>query len=140
MQVTSTASAVRSQALAAIHRAQKHSKHPKLDFIALALHGKKVGFDKVIAMIDEMSSVLKSEQAEDDKKKEYCESEFDKADDQKKSVTRSISDAEKAIADAKESVMTLKDEMKTTAAEIKDLDKSVAEMTEQRKEESAAFK
>merc|ERR1719163_776981 len=91
-------------------------------------------------MIDEMTSVLKEEQAEDDKKKEYCEAEFDKADDQKKAVTRSISDAEKAIADAKETVMTLKEEMKTTTAEIKDMDKSVAEATEQRKEENAAFK
>jgi len=140
MQVTSTASAMRSEALAAIHEAQKHVKHPKLDFIALALHGKKVGFDKVIAMIDEMSNVLKTEQAEDDKKKQYCEAEFDKADDEKKSVQRSISDAEKAIADAKETVYTLKEEMKTTAAEIKDMDKSVAEATEQRQEENSAYK
>merc|ERR1719478_1857942 len=91
-------------------------------------------------MIDEMSNVLKTEQAEDDKKKQYCEAEFDKADDEKKSVQRSISDAEKAIADAKETVATLKDEMKTTAAEIKDMDKAVAEATEQRQEENAAFK
>merc|ERR1719163_519485 len=91
-------------------------------------------------MIDEMTSVLKEEQAEDDKKKEYCEAEFYKADDQKKAVTRTISDAEKAIADAKETVFTLKEEMKTTAQEIKDLDTSVKEATAQRKEENAAFK
>jgi outer membrane murein-binding lipoprotein Lpp len=40
-----------------------------LDFIMLALHGKKFGFEKVIAMIDSMVNTLKQEQIEDDNKK-----------------------------------------------------------------------
>merc|ERR1719223_2547007 len=99
VQMTSTMSATRSQALAAVRAAQASAKHsPKLDFIALALHGNKMGFDKVVKMIDNMVSVLNSEQADDDKKKEYCESEFDKAEDEQKAFKRSVEDADKAIA------------------------------------------
>merc|ERR1719482_2378232 len=66
---------------------------PRLNFIALALHGKKFGMEKVIKMIDEMVVVLKTEQEDDDKKKEYCAAEFDQADDKKKEYERAVSDA-----------------------------------------------
>jgi len=140
MQVSATASSMKAQALQTIHAARKGKHTPKLDFIALALHGKKVGFDKVIKMIDDMVTVLKTEQAEDDKKKEYCTSEFDQAEDQKKSLERTVSDADKAISDAKETVIGLQDEMKAIAAKTKEMDKSVEEATEQRKEENSAYK
>jgi len=142
MQVQMTETATRQRALDAIHEIQRKSNHPshRLDFISLALHGKKVGFEKVIAMVDEMMGVLKTEQAEDTKKKEYCEAEFDKADDEKKELERGVSDAQTAIDDAKETVATLADEIKAVSQGIKDLDKQVAEATEQRKEENAAYK
>jgi len=140
MQVTATASSMKAQALQTIHAARKGKHMPKLDFIALALHGKKVGFDKVIKMIDDMITVLKTEQAEDDKKKDYCTAEFDQAEDQKKSLERTVSDAEKAISDAKETVIGLKDEMKAISDSLKEMDKSVKEATEQRKEENGAYK
>ena len=54
----------RQQALAVI-RAARHD--PKLNFIALALHGKQMGFAKVIAMVDDMVASLKKEQEDDDK-------------------------------------------------------------------------
>merc|ERR1711881_259562 len=84
---------------------------PQLDFIALAIQGRKIGFEKVIKMIDEMAATLKTEQADDDNKKEYCNKEFDLADDKKKGLERSISDLEKAIADAKDGIATTKDEI-----------------------------
>merc|ERR1719364_680664 len=127
---------MRERALSAI-RSVPHSVH--LDFIALAIQGKKIGFEKVIGMIDEMVVTLKQEQADDDNKKEYCAKEFDLADDKKKELERSISDLEKAISDAKEGIATLKDEIKALEASIKALDKSVAEATEQRKEENEDF-
>jgi len=110
-----------------------------LDFIALALHGKKVGFEKVIAMIDELTEVLKKEQVDDNNKKEYCELQFDSLDDKKKELERAKSDAEKAIEDATEAIATLTSEIEALAAGIKALDKSVAEASEQRKEENAEF-
>merc|ERR1719409_1382881 len=117
----------------------KATNAPRLNFIALALHGKKFGMEKVVAMIDDMVVLLKQEQSDDDKKKEYCTSEFDKADDKKKSLERAVSDANTAIADSEESLATLSSEIKALKAAIKDLDKQVAEATEQRKTENADY-
>merc|ERR1719252_361325 len=69
LQVKVSEAAVRASALKAIKRAP-HSVH--LDFIALAIQGKKIGFEKVIKMIDDMAATLKTEQQDDDAKKEYC--------------------------------------------------------------------
>merc|ERR1712228_1129690 len=75
----------RQQALAVIHAARRGNR-PELNFLALALQGKKVNFAKVLTMIDEMVVVLKAEQQDDNDKKEYCEMQFDLADDKKKSL------------------------------------------------------
>ena len=63
-----SSAALRANALAAIRRAP-HSVH--LDFIALAIQGKQMRFEKVI------KTTLKTEQADDDNKKEYCAKQFD---------------------------------------------------------------
>merc|ERR1719269_130668 len=125
---------MRLQALALIRKAETGKKAHPLDFIALALEGKKMGFEKVIKMIDEMAATLKKEQQDDDNKKEYCAAQFDQADDKKKGLERSISDLETAISDAKEGITTTKAEIEALQDGIKALDKSVAEATEQRKE------
>merc|ERR1719460_434501 len=109
------------------------------DFIALAIKGKKIGFDKVIKMIDEMVVTLKTEQEDDDHKKEYCAKQFDESDDKKKSLERSKSDVETAIEDTKEGISTTESEIEALEDTIKALDKSVAEATEQRKEENEDF-
>merc|ERR1719426_278549 len=136
VQLKDTSSSMRARALSAI-RSSPRSLH--LDFIALAIQGKKIGFEKVIKMIDEMVVTLKTEQQDDDHKKEYCNKEFDLADDKKKGLERSVSDLEKAIADAKEGIAASKDDIAALEASIKALDKSVAEATEQRKEENEEF-
>merc|ERR1719361_2380440 len=97
-------------------------------------------FDKVIAMIDKMVTELKTEQKDDDNKLEYCKVELDLADDKKKALERSVADLEKAIAKAKELIATLTDEIAALTAGIIALDKSVAEATENRKEENEEFK
>merc|ERR1719463_932937 len=112
-------------------RSTVNSDRPRLDFIALALRGKKIGFEKVIAMIDSMVQTLKDEQAEDDKKEEYCAVQFDQSDDKKKTLERSVSDLETAIAHT--------EEIAALNAGIAALDKSVAEATEQRKAENEVF-
>jgi len=106
----------------------------------LAIRGKKVNFDKVITMIDDMVALLKQEQLDDDHKKEYCLGQFDIADDKKKELTRQEGKLTASIEDAKESIATLIDEIKTLGQGIKDLDKTVAEATDNRKEENSDFK
>merc|ERR1719197_1373543 len=112
---------------------------PQLDMIALALRGKKIGFEKVIKMIDEMVETLKKEQVDDDDKKEYCATEFDTADDKKKVLEKTIADLETAIATDKEGIATLTSEIEALEDSIKALDKAVAEATEQRKQENEDY-
>merc|ERR1719206_186691 len=136
MQVDRSAAGVRARALEVL---KSHGPMPRLDFIALAIRGKKAGFEKVVGMIDNMMELLGKEQDEDDKKKEYCDKEFDVADDKKKELERTIEDTNTAIEATQEAIATLTDEIKALVAGIAALDKSVAEATEQRKEEHAAF-
>jgi len=108
-----------------------------LNLIALALKGKKVSFDKVLVMVDDMVALLKKEQVDDDDKKAYCEKLIDQTEDKVKELELTVSDLAKAVADAKESVATLTEEIESLSDGIKALDKQVAEATEQRKEEHA---
>jgi len=131
-----SAAQMRARALASVHQVRRS---PAVDLIAMALHGKTAGFEKVQAMIDEMIQVLATEQGDDDKKKDYCAQEFDSSDDKKKGLERSISDADVAVANAQEGIATLTEELKALASGIEKLDKSVAEATEQRKQEHADY-
>merc|ERR1719498_2103296 len=80
---------MRARALATLYEAAKRSSHrPQFDFITMAIQGKKIGFEKVIKMIDDMVVTLKKEQLDDDHKKEYCAKQFDMADDKKKGLER----------------------------------------------------
>merc|ERR1719502_2430375 len=90
-------------------------------------------------MIDNMVATLKTEQQDDNDKKEYCNAQFDLSDDKKKGLERSVSNLDKAIAKAKEGIAALADELAALEAGIKALDKSVAEATEQRKEENEEY-
>merc|ERR1719504_641570 len=90
-------------------------------------------------MIDNMVATLKKEQQDDNDKREYCNMQFDLADDKKKGLERGVSNLEKAIAKAKEAIAALAEEIAALEAGIVALDKSVAEATEQRKEENADY-
>jgi septal ring factor EnvC (AmiA/AmiB activator) len=135
VQVQVSQSSVKKQALALLKGRKGQKADPRMDLIELAMHGGKMGFEKIIKMIDRLVVDLKAEQGVDTDKKAYCEAEFDKAEDKKKGLELDISDLEKAIEDAEESIATVASEIKALTAGIKDLDKSVAEATETRKEE-----
>merc|ERR1719340_362556 len=147
VQLQQTRSMLRERALAQVRRAWGASEgrhRPGLDFLVLALTGKKAlsqgMFDKVIRMCDDLVAELKQEQQDDNDKKEYCEKQFDLADDKKKSLERAEKNAENAIAKAKESIEIFTDEIKALEKGIKELDKSVVEATEQRQEANQEFK
>merc|ERR1719161_467931 len=118
---------------------QWEAGRPQLDVILLALRGQKIGFEKVIKMIDEMVETLKKEQVDDDNKKEYCSTTLDTADNKKKELEKTIADLETAIATDKEGIATLTAEIEALEYSIKALDKAVAEATAQRKEENEAY-
>merc|ERR1719331_680540 len=91
-------------------------------------------------MIDDLVVELKKEQQEDEDKKEYCDEQFDLSDDKKKALEKSISDLETAIQESEEGILTTKEQIDALEDGIVALDKSVAEATEQRKEENTDYK
>jgi len=107
----------------------------QIDLIGLALRGKKVSFVKVIAMIDDMVVLLGKEQADDDNKRELCQLQLDKAEDDIKVLDTTVSDLEKSIAEGKDNIATLTDEIASLSDGLKQLDKDVAEQMDMRKEE-----
>jgi len=111
LQITNTATLMKSQALRIINTLRKHRKSVRIDFIALSLRGKKIGFGKVIEMIDGLVAELKADQIADSDKKEYCAVSFDTADDKKKVLEKSVSDLETAIADSKAGIATTTEEI-----------------------------
>merc|ERR1719345_691670 len=141
MQVKVSTSSMREQALAVLEAARgaKTDDRHRIDYIMLAIRGKKFGFDKVLTMIDNMVELLGTEQLDDNDKKEYCEMQFDNADDKKKGLERDVSKLEAAIEQSKESITTLTSEITALSAGIAALDKQVAEATEQRKEENSDY-
>merc|ERR1719223_1513432 len=100
----------------------------------------KIGFDKVITLMDEMVANLKKEQIDDDNKKEYCDKQFDIAEDKKKELEQSVDDSITAIDEMEGSIEKLTEEIASLTKGIKKLDKSVADATEQRKEENTEYK
>jgi hypothetical protein len=138
LQTTQAASSqMRKQALAALGRGAHKDFH--LDLIAMALRGKKFSFDKVIAMVDEMVALLAKEQQDDDSKKEMCEMQLDKAEDDLKVLETTVADLEKSMEEGKEEIATLTDEIAALTKGLEDLDKSVKEAMDTRKEENEDY-
>merc|ERR1719183_731520 len=138
LQTTQAASnQMRKQALAALNRGNHKDFH--LDLISMALRGKKFSFDKVIAMVDDMVALLAKEQADDDSKKEMCEMQLDKAEDDLKVLETTVADLEKSMEEGKEEIATLTDEIAALTKGLADLDKSVQEAMETRKEENEDY-
>jgi sorbitol-specific phosphotransferase system component IIBC len=141
MQTSTNRASTRARVLAAIQQAQQSSKvaRPLYDFIAMAIKGKQIGLKHKFEMIDGMVATLKKEQTDDDNKKEYCAKQFDVSEEKKKEIEHALADVESVIAEAKEGIATTKSEIEALEDGIKALDKSVAEATEQRKEENEDF-
>jgi chromosome segregation ATPase len=118
----------------------QHVQGVHVDLLEVALRGGKQGFEKIITMVDKLTAELKEQQKDDDAKKSYCEAEFDKADDRKKSLAQDITDLETAIDDATEAIGTLKTEIEALDDGIRALDKEVETATENRQEEHEEFK
>merc|ERR1719247_2385085 len=97
------------------------------------------GFDKVVAMVDNMVAVLAKEQADDDAKKDFCVAELNKAEGEEKALAGEVSDIDADIEEKSDQISTLASEIKALQQGIADLDKSVAQATEQRQDEHAEY-
>jgi len=111
----------------------------QLNLIAYALSSKKADFSKVLAMVDNMVTLLGKEQSDDDAQKNMCDKDFAESAEHKKETEEAIASSKANVAEMEESTATLASEIATLTDEIKALDTAVAEATEQRKEEHADF-
>merc|ERR1719271_1557259 len=141
LQLTRSEQELRGAAVQALRKAKTSGAgvNPKFTLIALAIEGKKVGFEKVVKMIDEMVVTLKTEQTDDDAKKDWCTTEFDSSEDTHKDTKRLIDGISAKIAETEEAITSTTAEIETLKADITALDKAVAEATAQRKAEHADF-
>merc|ERR1719420_1403924 len=110
-----------------------------LSLLEFALKAKKVDFSKILAQIDGMVKVLGAEQKEDEETKAFCSAELDKSEKSKADTEDAIAQSEASIEEMTEESSTLASEIADLQAEIKNLDKAVAEATEQRKDEHEDF-
>merc|ERR1719181_1332940 len=129
---------IRDEALSKMQDAAKRNPQ-QLGFIELALQGKKVSFDKVIKMIDDMVVLLGEEQKDDEAQKEWCETEFRTSELKEVDLKHKLEGLTASIEEMEGSIATLKDEIKALEDGIVALDKSVAEATETRKAEHEEF-
>jgi uncharacterized protein YoxC len=141
LQVSTKSATAKSKALTIVRKMKAAAKgaRPELDLLAMALSGRKVDFSKVIKMIDDMAALLKTEQIDDDSKKEYCSMQLDMAEDKAKELQGKVEDLTASIEEKEELIKVVTEELKELAKSIKKLDKSVADATYQRKGEHEEY-
>jgi len=107
--------------------------------ISMALSGKSVDFTKVISMIEEMVSLLKQEQIDDDNKKTYCVDSIDRLEDEGKSLAVDIKSHKSAISDFTEQLSGTEERLDAVTKSVAELDASVAKSTKIRQDEHSEF-
>merc|ERR1719261_1336738 len=111
----------------------------QLELLEFSLKAKKVDFSKILAMIDGMVEVLHQEQKDDDTQKVFCDTDIEKSAAEKKDTEEAVAASQAFIEETTAESASTGEEILSLQKEIKDLDKAVAEATEQRKEEHAEF-
>jgi len=140
LQIKVSSKDIRKKALQALQTARKTTViEPRVDFVEVALHGGKIGFGKIVELIDALVVELKKDQSADDEKKGYCGAELDKTEDRAKVLSQDYSDFETSLDDAKEAVSTFTVEIEALSDGITAMDKEVAVATGTRKEENEDF-
>eukprot|EP00397_Hematodinium_sp_SG-2012_P006445 GEMP01006475.1.p1 GENE.GEMP01006475.1~~GEMP01006475.1.p1 ORF type:complete len:679 (+),score=192.61 GEMP01006475.1:164-2200(+) len=135
----SAADSVRERAKNIISQVAQTYKGNNFDFLSLALSGKNVNFSKVIAMADNMVTILAKEQKDDDAHKEYCTEKFDTSDGTARSISRNIQNLQNTKEETDNISNNLNRDIETLKEGVKSLDQQVAQATEQRKQEHAEF-
>merc|ERR1719213_176151 len=88
-------------------------------------------------IIAKMIANTEKKQADDDAKREFCLAEMAKIEREEKALAAKVGDLEADVAKLEDAIASLTSEIAALQQGLLDLDKSVAEATEQRKEEHA---
>merc|ERR1740138_2003632 len=130
LQIQAPIKQLKGEALQALEgAAPKGGADPRVELVALALRSKKTTFGKVVQMIDDMIKLLNQEQKDDADKRQYCQEEIDKTEDEKKEADHKVSDLRKAITQANQKAASLTKDIKSKEDGIAALDKQVAQAT-----------
>merc|ERR1719463_981569 len=86
-----------------------------------------------------MVGVLEGEQVKDDKQDVWCLAELDKAKDEAKATEVDIGELASAVEEARDTIATVAGEITALKEGLVDLDKSVTDATEQRKDEHEEY-
>merc|ERR1719327_749276 len=86
-----------------------------------------------------MMDVLKKEQEDDTKKKSWCQDELGKAEGQEKVKQEQMDTLTATVEELADNIASIDEQVKTLQLEVRNLDKSVADATEQRKKEHAEY-
>ncbi|CAJ1453172.1 unnamed protein product [Effrenium voratum] len=127
------------QAAALLKAAAKASNRPELNFLALALAGKKADFTKILEKIDGMVALMKQEGADDKSKKEYCEKEFRGVAAKSKSLESKMKTLAASVTEKKGAIAKLSEDIAALQSGVQALDSSVATAGSNRKAEHAEF-
>merc|ERR1719221_609883 len=106
---------------------------------ALKAGAKKVDFSKVIKMIDDMVVLLKKEAEDDATSRENCIASFNESEQEKKDAEREIGQLTAQIEELGEAIKTQANIMQKSRDDIAAAKESMAQATEQRKEDNAEF-
>jgi len=117
----------------------KHSMNLRAILLGLKSGSAGGGFGQVTKMIDNMISTHGKDQAADDEKRDFCIAELDKTADEEKEHKGTIADLEADIEKKEDAVASLTSEITALQRGMEALDKSVAEATEQRKDEHSEY-
>jgi len=117
-------------------RDSKHRVNLHMMLVALKSGG---GFDKVVQMIDNMIATLEKEQGDDDKKRDWCNEEIHAVEQEVKALEGEVSDVSADIEEKEDQLATSKSDIAALQQSNADMDKSVAQATEQRQDEHAEY-
>jgi len=112
-----------------------HSMNLRAMLLMMKAHN--AGFETVVKMIGNMVETNAKEQKDDDEKRDFCNAEILKTQDHEHALKGTISDLSADLEEKEDAVATLASEIKALQQGVADLDKSVVEATEQRKDEHA---
>merc|ERR1719375_527766 len=133
IQISLTSRSKLRRALLSGHHVKSH--HSML----VALQSSTGGFEKVAAMVDGMVGVLESEQASDDKQDAWCLAELDKAEAEAKAAETDLGDVQAKVEEEQGAVEAITEQIAQLKEGLVELDKNVAEATEQRKKEHQEY-
>merc|ERR1719428_1090504 len=110
---------------------------PQTKFLMLKTHSGK-DMNKIVQdIIAKMIANTEKKQADDDEKREFCLAEMAKTEREEKALAAKVGDLEADVAKLEDTIASLTAEIAALQQGLLDLDKSVAEATEQRKAEHA---